>query len=51
MFFFSNLALNEKVWLGYWLNFVWSPLTYIVKFGLVLGLVWVELGLVLLGLI
>ena len=39
----SNLALNGKVWLGYWLNFVWSTLVFIVEFGLGLGLVWLSL--------
>ena len=32
--------LNEEVQLGYWLNFVWSTLVYIVEFGL--GLVWLS---------
>ena len=40
MFQLTNLTLNEKVLLGYWLNFVRSTLVYIVEFGLVLGLVW-----------
>ena len=37
MFQLTNLTLNEKVLLGYWLNFVRSTLVYIVEFGLVLG--------------
>ena len=42
MFQLTNLTLNEKVLLGYWLNFVRSTLVYIVEFGLVLGLVWLS---------